>query len=85
MNPLPQLAVLLYKEDLIRAKILPNVDVALNLLKEVQQFVCANHRNLMKFADVLKLMSATQKIAREIKKSYCELTNFVFLCMHTET
>ncbi|XP_019858031.1 PREDICTED: uncharacterized protein LOC109586293 isoform X2 [Amphimedon queenslandica] len=72
LNPLPQLAVLLYKEDLIRARILPNADGALSLLREVQQSICANHRNLMKFADVLKLMPATQKIAREIKESYLE-------------
>lgn len=52
------------------------------LLREVQQSICANPRNLMKFADVLKLMTAAvaiQRIAREIKESYCELTNFVFL------
>ena len=80
LSSLPWLAVLLYKENLIGAIILLNADA---ILKEVEQSICANHQNLKKFADVLMLISSTQRIAREIADRYCELTNFVFHA-HTE-
>ena len=63
--------LLLHKEDLIKAKMIPSNSEAM-LMKEVQQSICADYRNLMKFAAVLEMTPATERIAKEITGKYCK-------------
>uniref|UniRef100_A0A1X7SYK0 Death domain-containing protein n=2 Tax=Amphimedon queenslandica TaxID=400682 RepID=A0A1X7SYK0_AMPQE len=62
---LPQLARYLYKAELIKQTFLV-------LLNEVQEAVCADHRKLKAFADILCINPATAKIGRAIMRDYRE-------------
>lgn len=70
VEALPQLVMFLYKEKIIGEMLLPTTGGAQLLLREVKQAVCADYRNLEKFAIILLKFSITLTVGSAIMKEY---------------
>ena len=73
---LPRLAILLYKEKIIAEMVIPTAEEASVLLKAVKEAVCADYRNLKKFAAILKKLESQPVIsmAFSLLEDYSEFT-----------
>ena len=71
---LPEIVSFLHKEGIIKEMVLPATAEA--VMDAVKEFVCADHNNLHKFAEILKEITSTVSVGVDIAKEYSKLITY---------